>query len=120
MSRSYLVGVDLGSGACKLTILSSDGNVVATASKEYPTYYPYPSYAEQEPDDWYLAVRDTFAEAMTLSGVKAENIAAICVDSATHTAVLTDESVSLCVEQFCGQTRGRGERAKNCDPYTRT
>lgn len=92
MSRSYLVGVDLGSGACKLTILSSDGNVVATASKEYPTYYPYPSYAEQEPDDWYLAVRDTFAEAMTLSGVKAENIAAICVDSATHTAVLTDES----------------------------
>ncbi|HOJ58540.1 MAG TPA: xylulokinase [Bacillota bacterium] len=92
MSRSYLVGVDIGSGACKLTILSSDGNVVATASKEYPTYYPYPSYAEQEPDDWYLAVRDTFAEAVASSGINQQDIAAISVDSATHTAVLTDES----------------------------
>ena len=92
MSRSYLVGVDIGSGACKLTILSSDGNVVATASKEYPTYYPYPSYAEQEPDDWYLAVRDTFAEVVASSGINQQDIAAISVDSATHTAVLTDES----------------------------
>ena len=56
MECGSLLGIDIGSGACKLTLIDVHGNIIATATKEYPTYYPRPGWAEQEPEDWYDAL----------------------------------------------------------------
>ena len=37
----YVLGVDIGSGSVKLTLLSRDGVIAATAGCEYPTHYPH-------------------------------------------------------------------------------
>ena len=37
----YVLGVDIGSGSVKLTLLSREGKIAATAGCEYPTYYPH-------------------------------------------------------------------------------
>ena len=52
----YLLGVDFGGSSSKATLLGEDGRVVATASREYPTYYPQNGWAEQDPDDSYTAL----------------------------------------------------------------
>ena len=38
--EQYVLGVDVGSGSVKLTLLSRQGVIAATAGCEYPTYYP--------------------------------------------------------------------------------
>lgn len=92
MAQKYLLGVDLGSGAVKLTLLSTEGKVVATTKKEYPTYYPKVAWAEQDPEDWYQTFKDTFQELLSKSGINSQDILAMALDAATHTAVLMDEN----------------------------
>lgn len=91
----YLLGIDFGGGASKATLLGSDGKVAATHSVEYPTYYPRSGYAEQNPSDWYDAVRKNIIGILKKSGVSSADIMALCLDAATHTAVLTDKDFNV-------------------------
>ncbi len=86
----YYLGIDFGGGASKATLLGETGNITATNTVEYPTYYPQAGYVEQNPDDWYRAIRENIAALLKKSGVAPSEIAAVCLDAATHTAVLTD------------------------------
>lgn len=88
----YLLGIDFGGGASKATLLCENGKIVASNSVEYPTYYPHPGYAEQNPVDWYVAVKENIARILEKSGIDKEDISALCLDAATHTAVLTDKN----------------------------
>ena len=88
----YLLGCDFGGGASKATLLREDGAVAATATHEYPTSYPRAGWAEQDPDDSYRAFVDNVRELLCTSGVRAADVAALCLDGATHTAVLLDEN----------------------------
>mgnify|MGYP000583767459 CR=1 FL=1 len=38
--EQYVLGVDIGSSSVKLTLLSRQGAIAATAGCEYPTSYP--------------------------------------------------------------------------------
>lgn len=87
----YLLGVDFGGGASKATLLGVDGKVYATATYEYPTYYPAPGCAEQDPEDWYKATVANVRAVMEKSGAAPTDILALSLDAATHTAVLCDE-----------------------------
>lgn len=87
----YLLGVDFGGGASKATLLSEDGVIAATNTVEYPTLYPEIGYAEQNPSDWYDAIKNNIAALIKKSGISAEDIEVMCLDAATHTSVLTDD-----------------------------
>ena len=60
----YVLGVDIGSGSVKLTLLSREGKIAATAGCEYPTYYPHVGWCEQDPEDWWQAVREGIPEVL--------------------------------------------------------
>lgn len=87
----YLLGVDFGGSASKATLLQEDGRVRATASCEYPTYYPRNGWAEQDPEDSYRALVVNVRRILSDTGIDPEDIAALSLDAATHTAVLLDE-----------------------------
>lgn len=86
----YLLGVDFGGGASKATLLAETGVTAAAASSEYPTLYPNPGWTEQDPDEWYRAIKENIAAVLEKSGVSPADIAAVCLDAPTHTAVLCD------------------------------
>ena len=48
----YILGIDFGTGSCKVAAVDHRGNLFATVSRSYPTYTPQPGWAEQVPDDW--------------------------------------------------------------------
>ena len=54
--KPYLLGIDIGTSACKAAVFDQNGEVVASASEEYPVDYPRPGWAEQNPEDWWHAV----------------------------------------------------------------
>ncbi len=93
--EKYVLGVDIGSGSVKLTLLSRAGKIAATAGCEYPTHYPHVGWCEQDPEDWCKAFRSAFGDICAQAQVAAEQIEALALDAATHTAVLLDEDLQI-------------------------
>ena len=89
--KRFVCGVDIGTSTLKVTLLSEDGSTLGPFRRELVTDYPKPLYAQQDPMQWFKAFREALQEAF-VSGVRAEQIAAILPDAATHTTVLLDEN----------------------------
>ena len=94
MKFDSLLGIDIGSGGCKATLIDVNGNVIATAFKEYSTYYPRPGWAEQDPGDWYKALCQAVGD-MISGGVRTSGVVAVCISAPTHTAVVLDKDYQV-------------------------
>jgi xylulokinase len=55
------IGLDLGTSSLKAVALDAHGHAVAEARGEYATVRPHAGRAEQQPDDWVAAARETLA-----------------------------------------------------------
>lgn len=91
----YLLGIDFGGGASKATLLGENGEIIATASYEYPTKYPKPGWTEQDPEDWVKATVSNIKGVLSKSKIDAADIAALSLDAATHTAVIMDKDFNV-------------------------
>lgn len=58
----YYIGIDLGTSAVKLLLVDGEGVIVNTVSKTYDVEYPHPGWSQQNPGDWWDAVRAGVAE----------------------------------------------------------
>ncbi|MCK5094511.1 MAG: carbohydrate kinase, partial [Spirochaetes bacterium] len=50
----YLLGIDIGSGGCKVSLLNIDRKETITEAAEYLTYFPRAGWAEQDAEDWVI------------------------------------------------------------------
>ena len=89
---NYLIGIDLGTSATKTVLFDEDGNVIASASKEYPMYQPQNGWAEQKPEDWKEAALETIAAVVRQSGVNKEDIKGLGISGQMHGLVMLDEN----------------------------
>ena len=81
-----LVGLDIGTSAVKGIAIDPDGRVGAIAEAAYPLRTPRPGWAEQDPEDWWVA---TQAVLEALRG-KAGPPAAIGLSGQMHGLVALD------------------------------
>lgn len=89
--KKYLLGIDIGTSACKVAIFNRQGEVIASASGEYPVYYPQSGYAEQNPQEWWEVVCTTIKAVLLKSGIDNEEIAAVGVDGQSWSAIAIDK-----------------------------
>ena len=52
-----LAGLDIGTSAVKGIAIDRDGRVAAIAEAAYPLSTPRPGWAEQDPQDWWVATQ---------------------------------------------------------------
>jgi xylulokinase len=71
-----LIGVDIGTSTVKAILATSGGQIIQRASVEYPTYYPHPGWAEQDPQDWW---QGTVKAVRTLNAAAYGKVAGIGV-----------------------------------------
>ena len=88
---NYLIGIDVGTSATKTVLFDEDGNVVASASQEYPMYQPENGWAEQKPEDWRDAVLATLRQVSQAAEDKAD-IKGIGISGQMHGLVMLDEA----------------------------
>jgi len=93
--EKYVIGIDIGSGSVKLTLLSRAGIIAATAGCEYPTSFPQVGWCEQNPEDWCAAFKTALERLLEIAHIRREQIEAVSLDAATHTAVLLDEQLQI-------------------------
>ncbi len=84
------IGVDLGTSAVKLLLVNERGDILGEVSKEYPVYYPHSGWSEQNPADWWTAVKSGITE-LTANCDKSE-IAGIGAGGQMHGLVVLDEN----------------------------
>lgn len=84
----YFIGVDLGTSACKLLLCDERGRVERAVSRGYEVEYPRPGWSQQDPADWWRAVRDGVRELV--SGVDAARVAGIGCGGQMHGLVALD------------------------------
>lgn len=84
------IGVDLGTSAVKLLLVNEHGDILGEVSKEYPVYYPRSGWSEQNPADWWDAVKSGIAELTADCDKK--QIAGIGAGGQMHGLVVLDKN----------------------------
>ncbi len=85
----YYIGIDLGTSAVKLLLVNEKGEIRNSLSKEYPLLFPHPGWSEQEPEEWWKAVRDGVREL--LKDTDPKDVRAIGCGGQMHGLVLLDD-----------------------------
>lgn len=87
---TVVIGLDLGTTACKAVALAVDGRVLAATDSTYPMHHPQPGRSEQDVHDvWRGAAEALRALAEQCAG---QEFAALCLSGAMHSALPVDDA----------------------------
>jgi xylulokinase len=84
------LGIDLGAGSLKATLITPDGAVVGEGSHPITTSVPQFGWSEQDPAEWYAALCAAVPAAIAQAGIAPGAIAGIGISAGAHIPVLTD------------------------------
>lgn len=90
--EKLLLGIDIGTSACKVAAFDLDGRVVSQATKEYPVYYPAPGFVEQNPMEWWSMVCEALKETIAVGKIDPGSIAGIGIDGQSWSAIPVDKN----------------------------
>lgn len=78
---NYSIGIDIGTTTVKCILFGEKASVIAEAGREYGTLLPEPSWAQQNPEDWWNAVAECIRIILAKSWVDPEDVKVISVSS---------------------------------------
>jgi xylulokinase len=84
-----LLAVDIGSSACKAVLFTARGEILARHTAGYTPEFPRPSFAEMDPNRFWLAV---CASCRASTKDVADPVRALCLSSHGETFVAIDSS----------------------------
>ncbi len=91
--KSYLLGLDVGTGGTRAVLVSKDGAIISSATREHqPFASPHDGWAEQDPDDWWRAAAGAIRDCITKARLGGENVACIGLAGQMHGAVLLGDN----------------------------
>jgi len=87
----YVLAIDMGSGSTKVALVSSAGEVVASALRQTATKIMAGGAVEQDPEEWWRAVCDAAKEAIAVAHVPVQQIVAVACTTLWAVTVAVDE-----------------------------
>lgn len=114
--NEYVLGVDLGTSGTKTVLFDKQGRAIASASREYPLDQPRNGWAEQDPECWWQAARETIRQVIGESGVAPAQIRGLGISGQMHGLVLLNENGQVLRKAilWCD-----GRTQQECDEITR-
>ena len=88
---SYVIGVDGGTESIRAFVFDLDGRPKGSYAAQYDTRFPEPSWAEQDPDDWWQAMGVAVHGAVAAARVSTSEILALSVDTTCCSVVVLNE-----------------------------
>jgi ribulokinase len=90
VSGPFFLGIDGGTEGLRAGVFAADGTRVGTAAVGYPTRFPHPGWAEQDPRDWWAALGRAVREAVRAAEVAPSELAGLAVDTTCCSVVALD------------------------------
>ncbi len=94
-TTSVYLGIDLGTTGLKALLVQENGCICGSGYREYPISIPSVGYAEQSPMDWWRALKESLAEALSSSGIRPQEIRGIGLSGQMHGTVMLDSKDRL-------------------------
>ena len=86
----YILALDQGTSSSRAIVFDHDGNVCATAQKEFTQHFPKPGWVEHNPADIWSSEAAVIAEAISSLGINGLDIAAIGITNQRETTIVWD------------------------------
>ena len=83
------IGIDLGTSACKFLLTDEEGKILNIVSRDYPLEFPQPGWSQQDPSDWWKAVK--LGIPKLLEGFDAGKVVGIGCGGQMHGLVVLDD-----------------------------
>lgn len=87
-TEDYLLGIDMGTGGARASLITPSGKHIATGAAEWSTSHPRPGRAEQDPDEWWRCIVKAVRQAM--DGIDPDRVVAVSHDATSATVVFCD------------------------------
>lgn len=89
--EKYILAHDMGTSSDKAVLVDYKGKIVATSVEAYPTFYPYPAWAEQNPEDYWKAVAANCRNIIAKTGIKPEQVSGIVFSTQAQGIIPVDK-----------------------------
>ncbi len=90
MTKKYIVALDQGTTSSRAIIFDQAQNVIGTAQREYTQYYPKEGWVEHDPMEIYASQYGVLIDALLMSGITADEVAAIGITNQRETTIIWD------------------------------
>jgi ribulokinase len=87
---AYLIGIDGGTESIRAIVFDLEGRPKGSHASPYQTQFPKPSWAEQDPEDWWRGLGEAVRGAVKAAGISAADVLAIAVDTTCCSVVAVD------------------------------
>ncbi|PZE22259.1 glycerol kinase GlpK [Paenibacillus xerothermodurans] len=89
--EQYILSLDQGTTNSRAILFDKNGDIVYTAQREFPQYFPKPGWVEHNAQEIWSSVLAVIASCVSESGVKPEQIAGIGITNQRETAVVWEK-----------------------------
>ena len=87
----FIAALDLGTTGCRTYIFDLVGTIIASDYQEWESFYPTPSYVEQNANSWWNSIKKTIEAAIKKSGIDKTEIVSLSVTNQRETIVPVDK-----------------------------
>lgn len=70
----YIISHDMGTSSVKAVLVDFDGNIISSCSSPYKTYYPYPAWVEQSPQEYWQGVCHATKGLIEKTGINKKDV----------------------------------------------
>ncbi len=88
----YILALDQGTSSSRAIVFDRKGTPVAVSQKEFTQYFPQPGWVEHDPAAILNTQTDALREAVRISGIPVEDIAAIGITNQRETTLIWDRA----------------------------
>ena len=107
--RKY-IGIDLGTSGVKILLVEANGMILAEVTENYPTFNPYDNWSEQNPEDWWQAVKKGLKKI--ICNIKKDDIEGISFSGQMHGLVILDEENKIIRPCILWNDNGKTRRSR--------
>jgi glycerol kinase len=125
MTKKYILALDQGTTSSRAIIYNFEGQIVKVAQKEFTQIYPKAGWVEHDPMEIWGSQSGVVSEILAMTGITAEEIAAIGITNQRETTVVwerkTGKPVYNAIVWQCRRTSGICDelKARGLENYIR-
>ncbi|HEU5347575.1 MAG TPA: FGGY family carbohydrate kinase, partial [Ktedonobacterales bacterium] len=94
-SGPLVLGIDAGTSSLRAALFDLAGTPVAASDVPYEVNYPKPGWAEQHPDEWWMAMVRAVRECISAAAVTPARIVGLAVDSPCNVVLARHDGTPL-------------------------
>jgi len=89
---THVLGIDAGTESLRAFVFDLEGKVLADQAVAYPTRFPAPAWAEQDPEDWWRALGEAVKAAVAEAAIAPDSVGGLSLDTTCCSVVALDEA----------------------------